>query len=84
MLSRQWERVIEYNFDSISLTINQIEYTLQIERDKEISDENASRRLRSEMAKMLPRDLFNSFSSEMFSYWSWLAVTRERRSSTRA
>jgi len=32
-LSRQWDRVLDYNFESITLVINDAVYTLQPERN---------------------------------------------------
>ncbi|TWW08188.1 hypothetical protein E3A20_26840, partial [Planctomyces bekefii] len=78
VLSRQWDRVLEYNFQSVSLTINQTEYTIKTEQDRETSDESVAIRLRSELARLVPREHFNSLSPSMFDYWASLAMNHGR------
>jgi predicted ATP-dependent endonuclease of OLD family len=78
ILSRQWERVLEYNFDSLGLTINDKEYTIKIERDREFAGDHLARSLRTEIARSLTRDHFKSISAEQFDYWASLAITHGR------
>jgi energy-coupling factor transporter ATP-binding protein EcfA2 len=78
ILSRQWERVLEYTFESISLTINQVEYTLKPEQDRDTTDTSVARRLRIELARMIPREHFQSIPPDIFEYWASLAIRHGR------
>jgi energy-coupling factor transporter ATP-binding protein EcfA2 len=75
ILSRQWERVVEYDFASVALTINGTEYALQQEQDQTTQDASLSQQLRTHLARAVPRHLFQSLSLDMIDRLASLAVT---------
>jgi energy-coupling factor transporter ATP-binding protein EcfA2 len=78
VLSRQWDRVLEYNFDSLILKVSGTEYTLKQERDSETADLSIARRLQSELARLIPREHFHSIDSELFEVLASVATRHGR------
>src|SRR6266487_5935474 len=75
ILSRQWDRVLEYDFASVAITINDSVFTLQQEQDQTTKDFSLSQQLRTQISRAVPRHLFQALSSDMIDRLASLALT---------
>lgn len=75
LLSRQWERVLEYDFASVAVTINGMEYVLEQEKDHSTADFSLSQQLRSQLSRTVPRHQFRTLTSDVIDRVASLAVS---------
>lgn len=75
ILSRQWERVLEYDFASVAVTIRETVFDLQQEQDESTKDFSLSQQLRAQISRAVPRHLFQSLSSDTIDSLASLALT---------
>src|SRR5215469_16060066 len=75
ILSRQWKRVLEYDFASVALTINDSLFTLEQEQDLTTKDLTLSQQLRTQLSRAVPRQLLHTLSSDMIDSLASLALT---------
>ncbi len=75
ILSRQWERVLEYDFSSVVLTINGTEYPLHQEQELVSQEESLSKQLRTHLSRTVPRHLFQTLSPDLIDHFAALAVS---------
>ena len=73
ILSRQWERALEYDFDQIEISINEDEYQLKQEKD-ESSHVFIAKKLRSVIRRSIPTSMYNVIPPDAFDR---LAVTAQ-------
>ncbi len=75
ILSRQWERVLEYDFASVVLTINGTDHTLEQEKNQSTTDFSLSQQLRTQLSRAVPRHQFRTLSSETIDRLASLALS---------
>ena len=78
LLSRQWDRVSEYNFSSLSLTVNGVEYPLTQELDSRTTNSSIGRRMQSELARLVPMEQLHAKTSDFFEFLAAIAVRHGR------
>lgn len=75
ILSRQWERVLEYDFASAVLTLNGTDYTLEQEKNQSTTDFSLSQQLRAQLSRAVPRQHFRALSSDAIDRLASLALS---------
>ncbi len=79
ILSQQWNRVLEYTFDSISLTINNEEYKLEQESTTDSIDlRSAGEVLRNQLADRFPREVVQSIPMIIFIRCAYFALSNRQ------
>lgn len=75
LLSRQWDRALEYSFDAVSITINGVEYVLSQHQDRESRESSLAQRLRAQIVRMDPNQRHRGLSLEVFERLATIAVS---------